>query len=71
MGTFVEDFFGNFPNTLQEWQDSPLVHPYTCPNRGDGNHVETRDLGVLEVTGEGTLKCPSCGYTQEQLDGFP
>ena len=58
-----------FPKTLQEWQESPLVHPYTCSNRGDGYHLENdRDLGVLEVTGPSTLYCPTCDYTQELDD---
>lgn len=53
-----------FPESLEEWQESPMVHPYTCPNRDDGNHLETRDLGVLTVVGLRDLKCDTCGYTQ-------
>lgn len=57
--------FGHpLPGSLREWQASPLVHPYTCPNRSDGRHTETRDLGMLDVTDTNTLECPTCGYTQ-------
>ena len=53
-----------FPETLQEWQESRLVHPYTCPHRGDGSHTRTKDLGVLSVVDNHNLKCDDCGYTQ-------
>lgn len=50
---------------LKIWQEAYWVHPYTCPNRGDGQHtdVKDRDLGTLEVSVDG-LRCPDCDYTQ-------
>ena len=58
-------FNEKFPESLKEWQESVLVHPYTCPNRGDGKHVENRrDLGILSVVGPRDLKCDTCGYVQ-------
>jgi hypothetical protein len=39
-------------------------HPYTCANRGDGQHGEEGgDTGVLIATAEGWV-CPHCDYTQ-------
>jgi hypothetical protein len=62
--SWFTDMFGPFPTNLDEWQASPMVHPYTCPNRSEPGHVTTRDLGVLTVV-EGTwLRCDSCGYEQ-------
>lgn len=44
--------------------DNPRFHPYTCGNRGDGNHVEFGgDLGMLIPTVNGWI-CPCCDYTQ-------
>lgn len=54
-----------FPSNMREWQASHMVHPYTCPNRGDGQHVDNgRDLGVLTVIDDTHLICDSCGYEQ-------
>jgi len=39
-------------------------HPFTCQNRGDGNHGEEGgDRGVLIATEAGWV-CPHCDYTQ-------
>ena len=41
-----------------------MFHPYTCENRGDGNHLEVGgDKGILVPTVNGWI-CPSCDYTQ-------
>lgn len=47
-------------NTLNKFQASVMFHPYTCGNRGDGNHLDT---DVLVATTEGWT-CPICDYTQ-------
>lgn len=40
------------------------IHPFTCPNRGDGNHrVAYGDKGALVATTRGWI-CPFCDYTQ-------
>ena len=42
---------------LNQWQTNG-EHPFTCPNRGDGNHREFNgDLGALVATTRG-LVCP-------------
>lgn len=49
---------------LAEWQQDGGVHPFTCPNRGDGNHRDIYgDLGALVPTIRGWI-CPFCDYTQ-------
>lgn len=53
--------------TLNATQRSRRVHPYTCENRGDGNHPfepEYGDTGVLRATENGWI-CPYCDYTQD------
>ena len=46
------------------------MHPFTCPNRGDGNHRENAvDLGALVPTVRGWI-CPYCDYTQDWAHGF-
>lgn len=60
-----------FPESLEEWQKSPLVHPYTCPNRDDGTHITNdRDLGVLKVVGPNELECPTCDWKQTVKNDF-
>lgn len=45
-------------------------HPFTCPNRGDGNHRNVfGDLGALVPTVRGWV-CPFCDYTQNWAHGF-
>lgn len=41
------------------------VHPYTCPNRNDGRHLDNGvDLGCLVATENGWV-CPHCDYRQD------
>lgn len=60
---------------LVRWQKSNYVHPFTCPNRGDGNHSTTvhsregGDLGELVPTKDGWF-CPSCDYRQDWAHDF-
>jgi hypothetical protein len=45
-------------------------HPFTCPNRQDGNHrAAPRDLGILVPTVRGWI-CPFCDYTQDWAYDF-
>lgn len=51
---------------LNAYQGQTNTHPFTCRNRNDGNHVETRpqtDLGQLVATNAGWV-CLDCDYTQ-------
>jgi len=42
-----------------------MFHPFTCTNRGDGNHpVIGGDEGILVPTPDG-WRCPFCTYTQD------
>jgi hypothetical protein len=54
-------------------RNSPLpqrFHPFTCPNRGDGNHFENgEDLGILVPTVSGFI-CPCCSYMQTWAHPF-
>jgi hypothetical protein len=46
------------------------MHPFTCAERGDGQHGEEGgDTGVLIATAEGWV-CPWCDYTQDWAHGF-
>lgn len=53
-------------NTFQTHTSGGFIgHPYTCANRGDGQHgKEGGDLGILIATHEGWV-CPHCSYTQK------
>lgn len=54
---------------LAAHQMSGRYHPYTCANRGDGNHRDVYgDLGALVPTIRGWI-CPFCDYTQEWAHG--
>jgi len=55
--------------SLNDYQRSGLMHPFTCPNRGDGQHRTTSDLGVLSATTDGWM-CPNCDYTQSWAHDF-
>lgn len=45
-------------------------HPFTCANRGDGNHRHAYgDLGALVPTVRGWI-CPFCDYTQDWAHDF-
>jgi hypothetical protein len=57
-------------NNLNEYQECNWVHPFTCPNRGDGKHIRNkRDLSVLTATKTGWI-CLCCGYTQNWAHDF-
>lgn len=45
-------------DSLNRYQESGLMHPYTCPNRDD--HCDA----VLVATADGWI-CRPCGYTQD------
>ena len=50
---------------LNEFQVSDESHPFTCANRGGGNHAEWNgDQGVLVATVHGWI-CPFCDYRQD------
>lgn len=56
---------------LNETQVARQYHPYTCPNRGDGEHrVWNGDLGALVATVHGWI-CPFCEYTQAWASAPP
>jgi hypothetical protein len=46
---------------LNRWQRIGWVHPYTCPNRDDGQHASD---AVLMATVRGWI-CPYCSHTQD------
>lgn len=50
---------------LNEFQEAGFFHPFTCGNRGDGNHHwhGSGDLGQLVATKDGWI-CRDCDYTQ-------
>lgn len=57
---------------LDAYQRSRYSHPFTCPNRGDGNHRENyggRDTGCLVPTVRGWI-CQFCDYTQDWAHQF-
>ncbi len=54
---------------LNEYQVGPM-HPFTCANRGDGNHrTWNGDLGALVATVRG-WECPFCDYKQSWAHAF-
>lgn len=60
--------------TLNEYQTdtgkASQLHPFTCAERGDGNHGEEGgDNGTLIATVDGWV-CPFCTYTQDWAHGF-
>lgn len=51
-------------------QTARRFHPFTCANRGDGNHRDVfGDLGALVPTVRGWI-CPFCDYRQDWAHGF-
>ena len=55
---------------LDRFQRAGQYHPFTCANRGDGNHRDNGvDLGALVPTVRGWI-CPYCDYTQKWAHGF-
>lgn len=64
--------FGPWGNPLDPLDSDPppRMHPFTCPNRGDGNHFDNgADLGALIPTTRGWI-CQCCDYTQDWAHGF-
>lgn len=55
---------------LAHYQVAGGFHPFTCANRGDGNHREAYgDKGALIPTVRGWI-CPFCDYTQKWAHNF-
>lgn len=51
---------------LEDWQESNLVHPFTCPNRSDEKHMAT-DILIPKING---WICQYCNYTQDWAHDF-
>ena len=52
---------------LNLYQRRSPMHPFTCPDRDDGNHAVLDgefDFGILVATPSGWI-CPDCDYRQE------
>lgn len=55
---------------LHQFQASTAMHPFTCPNRGDGKHFDNgHDKGMLTPTVRGWI-CQCCDYTQDWAHDF-
>lgn len=55
---------------LNRYQNAGRHHPFTCPNRGDGEHrFFNGDLGALVATRRAWI-CPWCDYTQDWAHDF-
>ena len=55
---------------LAKSQTARQFHPFTCANRGDGNHrFAYGDKGALIPTVRGWI-CPFCDYTQDWAHGL-
>lgn len=52
-------------DALNDYQRAGFMHPYTCPDRGDGRHIQRsdEDLGQLLATPSGWI-CRDCLYRQ-------
>jgi len=51
-------------------QTARRFHPFTCPNRSDGEHRNFNgDKGALVATRRGWI-CPWCDYTQDWAHDF-
>jgi hypothetical protein len=56
--------------TEEDYLNFKAMHPFTCPNRGDGKHVSIgSDLGMLIPTVRGWI-CPFCEHTQNWAHSF-
>ena len=73
MSTMVERtnvFTPDEVEALAKHQTARQFHPFTCENRGDGNHrFAYGDKGALIPTVRGWV-CPFCDYTQDWAHGF-
>jgi hypothetical protein len=68
--TLVENLSPDDILALNKYQVEGKFHPFTCINRGDGNHrVFNGDLGALVATRRGWI-CPWCSYTQDWAHKF-
>ena len=55
---------------LDAYQRAGMMHPFTCGNRGDGNHFQNgNDVGVLTPTVKGWI-CQCCDYRQNWAHDF-
>ena len=61
----VAPFTDSEVKNLNDWQESGLVHPFTCPNRSDGRH----DYDILHAWPDG-WRCNFCDYTQAWAHDF-
>lgn len=51
--------------SLNDYQLYGMMHPFTCPNRGDSPHRTSKgDHGALVATPDG-WRCPDCAYRQD------
>lgn len=56
-------------DALNRYQQG-YMHPFTCANRGDGNHPTVGgDHGILTATVDGWI-CNHCDYTQDWAHDF-
>lgn len=56
--------------SLNAYQRAGFMHPFTCPNRSDGQHRnDGSDLGTL-VAGTDGWWCRDCEYTQRWAHAF-
>lgn len=70
-GKVTAPFSADQVEALDKFQrEGRRFHPFTCGNRGDGNHrVNDIDLGGLIPTTRGWI-CQYCGYTQDWAHAF-
>lgn len=68
-----EPFSADQVAALNAYQARAGSHPFTCANRGDGNHrdhpVGRNDRGTLVATTRGWI-CPFCDYVQDWAHEF-
>lgn len=70
MSVKLTDLSADQVEQLNKTQVAGRIHPFTCPNRSDGEHrVFNSDLGALVATRRGWI-CPWCDYTQDWAHEF-
>lgn len=72
VATVVAPFIADQVVSLNGFQRAGVMHPFTCPDRGDHRHVwraGDADLGVLVASVDG-WRCEQCDYTQDWAYGF-
>lgn len=67
MSQIIAPFTAQQCEKLNQWQQRNDVHPFTCPNRGDGKHT---DGGGILIAGPRGWVCPYCDYEQTWAHGF-